>query len=70
MVDKESRAVPHRPLMILAGAMAVLGVVALGMDMALLFWQITARGRPLHFNQATQADVINNVVVAGRFHLA
>jgi hypothetical protein len=126
MVDKESRAVPHRPLMILAGAMAVLVVVALGglvfddrtlvnapiwlkllkfaisvgiyavtlawligqltrarrvgwwlgtvfavglgMDMALLFWQIAVRGRTLHFNQATPADMtINNVVATGAF---
>lgn len=126
MVDKESKAVLHRPLMILAAAMGVLGVVALaglvlddrtlvnapiwlkplkftvsvgiyavtlawligqltrarrvgwwlgtvfavglGLDMALLFWQITVRGRTLHFNQETPADVlINNVVATGAF---
>ncbi len=126
MVDKGSRTVLHRPLMILAAAMAVLGVIALGglvfddrslvnapiwlkplkftisvglyavtlawligqltrgkrlgwwlgtvfaaglgMDMALLFWQVIVRGRTLHFNQATPADQwINNMVANGAF---
>jgi hypothetical protein len=126
MVDKGSRTVLHRPLMILAAAMAVLGVIALGgllfddrslvnapiwlkplkftisvglyavtlawligqltrgrrigwwlgtvfavglgMDMALLFWQIIVRGRTLHFNQATPTDQwINNMVANGAF---
>ncbi|MEV6907154.1 hypothetical protein [Amycolatopsis sp. NPDC051071] len=126
MVDKGSGAVLHRPLMILAAAMAVLGVIALGglifddrslvnapiwlkplkftisvglyavtlawligrltrgrrvgwwfgtvfavglgMDMALLFWQIIGRGRTLHFNQETPVDRwINNMVANGAF---
>ncbi|WP_039922106.1 hypothetical protein [Amycolatopsis decaplanina] len=126
MVDNGSRTVPHRPLMILAVAMAVLGVIALGglvfddrslvnapiwlkplkftisvglyavtlawligqltkgrrigwwlgtvfavglgMDMALLFWQIIVRGRTLHFNRETPADQwINNMVANGAF---
>ncbi|WP_410651620.1 hypothetical protein [Amycolatopsis sp. cmx-4-54] len=126
MVDKGSRVVPHRPLMILAAAMAVLGVIALGglvfddrslvnaplwlkplkftisvglyavtlawligqltrgkrlgwwlgtvfaaglgLDMALLFWQIAIRGRTLHFNRETPADQwINNMVANGAF---
>ncbi|MGY6651175.1 hypothetical protein ACXIZN_03310 [Amycolatopsis sp. TRM77291] len=126
MVDKGSRVVLHRPLMILAAAMAVLGVVALGglvfddrslvnapiwlkplkftisvglyavtlawligqltrgkrlgwwlgtvfaaglgLDMALLFWQIAIRGRTLHFNRETPADQwINNMVANGAF---
>ncbi|UMP00281.1 hypothetical protein MJQ72_27735 [Amycolatopsis sp. EV170708-02-1] len=126
MVDKGSRTVLHRPLMILAAAMAVLGVIALGglvfddrslvnapiwlkplkftisvglyavtlawligqltrgkrlgwwlgtvfavglgMDMALLFWQIAVRGRTLHFNRETPVDQwINNMVANGAF---
>ncbi len=126
MADKETGTVLHRPLMILAGSMAVLGVVALGglllddrtlvnapiwlkplkftvsvglyavtlawllglltrgrrvgwwlgtvfaaglgMDMALLFWQIIVRGRTLHFNFATPTDkMINNIVATGAF---
>ncbi|WYW17024.1 hypothetical protein LCL61_15850 [Amycolatopsis coloradensis] len=126
MVDKGSRVVLHRPLMILAAAMAVLGVIALGglvfddrslvnapiwlkplkftisvglyavtlawligqltrgkrlgwwlgtvfaaglgLDMALLFWQIAIRGRTLHFNRETPADQwINNMVANGAF---
>ncbi|MBB5851549.1 hypothetical protein ACFQ05_41265 [Amycolatopsis umgeniensis] len=126
MVDRGSRTVLHRPLMILAAAMAVLGTIALGglvfddrslvnapiwlkplkftisvglyavtlawligqltrgrrlgwwlgtvfavglgMDMALLFWQIVVRGRTLHFNRETPADQwINNMVANGAF---
>lgn len=126
MVDKGSGTVLHRPLMILAAAMAALGVIALGgllfddrslvnapiwlkplkftisvglyavtlawligqltrarrvgwwlgtvfavglgMDMALLFWQIGFRGRTLHFNQETPVDqMINNLVATGAF---
>jgi hypothetical protein len=38
------------------------------MDMALLFWQIAVRGRTLHFNKETPADMmINNVVATGAF---
>ncbi len=126
MVDKGSGTVLHRPLMILAAAMAVLGAIALGgllfddrslvnapiwlkplkftisvglyavtlawligqltrgrrlgwwlgtvfavglgLDMALLFWQLIGRGRTLHFNRETPADQwINNMVANGAF---
>ncbi|MDQ7807412.1 hypothetical protein Q5425_27055 [Amycolatopsis sp. A133] len=40
----------------------------IGMDFALLLWQLIVRGRTLHFNQATPADdTINNLVAGGAY---
>jgi hypothetical protein len=40
----------------------------IGLDFALLVWQIIVRGRTLHFNQSTPADaMINNLVAGGAY---
>lgn len=42
--------------------------VGIGLDMALLVWQVVFRARALHFNKATPVDIgINNVVATGAF---
>ncbi len=42
----------------------------IGMDVGLLVWQVIVRGRTLHFNQATPADVAINSLVAGGAYTA
>ncbi|WP_410643072.1 hypothetical protein [Amycolatopsis sp. lyj-346] len=42
----------------------------MGLDVALLVWQIAVRGRTLHFNKATPADVMINDLVAGGAYAA
>ncbi|MEC3978336.1 hypothetical protein [Amycolatopsis sp. H20-H5] len=42
--------------------------IGIGTDMALLVWQMIFRGRTLHFDQATRADLdIQNIVATGAF---
>ncbi|WP_410568888.1 hypothetical protein [Amycolatopsis sp. cmx-4-61] len=46
----------------------MLFAAGIGLDFALLVWQIIVRGRTLHFNQATAADkMINNLVAGGAY---
>ncbi|WP_020657679.1 hypothetical protein [Amycolatopsis benzoatilytica] len=48
--------------------MGTVFAVGIGADMALLVWQVVFRGRTLHFNKATEADVmINNFVAGGAY---
>ncbi|WP_103351441.1 hypothetical protein [Amycolatopsis sp. CA-128772] len=44
--------------------------LGIGMDVGLLVWQTIVRGRALHFNQATPADVAINSLVAGGAYTA
>jgi len=50
--------------------MGTLFAVGIGADMAMLVWQIAFRGRTLHFNKATESDVLINNLVAGGAYLA
>ncbi|MFC3895469.1 hypothetical protein ACFOWZ_28650 [Lentzea rhizosphaerae] len=50
--------------------LGTLFTVGIGTDMALIVFQMIFRGRQLHFNKATPADIAINNVVAGGAYLA